>query len=201
MYIQLAQDLGIENVVDMAHRLGIKSELDAYLPTAIGGLRQGVTPLEMASAYATFANQGIRMKPYLIDKVVQEKGGEEVTLKEPKLEGEQVISRDVAAEVNKVMTDVGEFYGTEAELGGRPVCHQDRYQRAVLRRLVRRLHSPNRHERLGGLPGGSRPDGQHSGLRQDRRRSFPDGYLDTLHAACDAGIPGDTVSSARRARA
>ena len=122
VYVQLAQDLGIENVVDMAHRLGIKSELDAYLPTAIGGLRQGVTPLEMASAYATFANQGIRMKPYLIDKVVQEKNGKEVTLKEPKLEGERVIPRDVAAEVNKVMSDVGDFYGTKAELGGRPVA-------------------------------------------------------------------------------
>ena len=81
VYVQLAQDLGIENVVDMAHRLGVKSELDPYLPTAIGGLRDGVTPLEMASAYATFANQGIRMKPYLIDKVVQEKSGEEVTLR------------------------------------------------------------------------------------------------------------------------
>ena len=122
VYVQLAQDLGIENVVDMAHRLGIKSELDAYLPTAIGGLRKGVTPLEMASAYATFANQGIRMKPYLIDKVAQEKNGKEVTLKEPKLEGERVISRDVAAEVNKVMSDVGDFYGTKAALGGRPVA-------------------------------------------------------------------------------
>ena len=122
VYVQLAQDLGIENVVDMAKKLGIQSEVDAYLPTAIGGLSEGVTPLEMASAYATFANQGIRMKPYLIDKVVQEKNGEEVTLKEPELEGERVISRDVAAEVNKVMTDVGEFYGTESELGGRPVA-------------------------------------------------------------------------------
>ncbi len=122
VYVQLAQDLGIENVVDMAHRLGVKSEIDTYLPTAIGGLRQGVTPLEMASAYATFANQGIRMKPYLIEKVVQEKNGEEVTLKESKLEGERVISRDVAAEVNKVMSDVGDFYGTQAELGGRPVA-------------------------------------------------------------------------------
>ncbi|MGB3682694.1 MAG: PBP1A family penicillin-binding protein [Rubrobacteraceae bacterium] len=122
VYVQLAQDLGIENVVDMAKKLGIESEVDAYLPTAIGGLREGVTPLEMASAYATFANQGIRMKPYLVDRVVQEKNGEEVTIEESKLEGEQVISRDVAAKVNEVMSDVGDFYGTEAELGGRPVA-------------------------------------------------------------------------------
>lgn len=122
VYVQLAQDLGIENVVDMAHRLGVKSEIGAYLPTAIGGLRDGVTPLEMASSYATFANQGIRMKPFLVEKVVQEKNGEEVTIEESKLEGERVIPRDVAAKVNEVMTDVGEFYGTEDELGGRPVA-------------------------------------------------------------------------------
>ncbi len=122
VYVQLAQDLGIENVVDMAHRLGVKSEIDAYLPTAIGGLRKGVTPLEMASSYATFANQGIRMKPFLVERVVQENNGEEVTIEESKLEGERVVSRDVAAKVNEVMTDVGEFYGTEDELGGRPVA-------------------------------------------------------------------------------
>jgi penicillin-binding protein 1A len=121
VYIQLAQDLGIENVVDMARRLGIESEIDAYLPTAIGGVRQGVTPLEMASAYATFANQGIRMEPYLVEEVVREENGEEAVLSEHKLEGEQVISRDVAAAVNEVMSDVGEFYGTEGELG-RPVA-------------------------------------------------------------------------------
>ncbi len=121
VHVQLAQDLGIENVVDMAQRLGIESEIDAYLPTAIGGLRQGVTPLEMASAYATFANQGIRMEPYLVEKVVREEGGEEVVVSEHKLEGEQVISRDVAAAVNEVMSEVGEFYGTEDELG-RPVA-------------------------------------------------------------------------------
>ncbi len=121
VYVQLAQDLGIENVVEMAKKLGIESDLDPLLPTAIGGLREGVTPLEMASAYSTFANQGVHMEPYLVEKVVQEKNGEEETLTEHKLKGEQAISRDEAAAVNQVMTDVGEFYGMEADLG-RPVA-------------------------------------------------------------------------------
>ena len=121
VYVQLAQDLGIENVVDMAKKLGVESDLDPLLPTAIGGLREGVTPLEMASAYSTFANQGVNMEPYLVEKVVQEKNGEEETLREHELKGEQAISRDDAAAVNEVMTDVGEFYGTEANLG-RPVA-------------------------------------------------------------------------------
>jgi membrane peptidoglycan carboxypeptidase len=53
----------------MAHELGIESEVDAYPSTAIGGLRVGVTPLEMASAYSTFANAGTHMEPYLVQKV------------------------------------------------------------------------------------------------------------------------------------
>jgi penicillin-binding protein 1A len=121
VYVQLAQDLGIENVVEMAKKLGIESELDPLLPTAIGGLREGVTPLEMASAYSTFANQGVHMEPYLVEKVVQEKNGEEETLTEHKLKGEQAISRDEAAAVNEVMSDVGDFYGMEEDLG-RPVA-------------------------------------------------------------------------------
>ena len=121
VYVQLAQDLGIENVVEMAKKLGIESGLDPLLPTAIGGLREGVTPLEMASAYSTFANQGVHMESFLVEKVVQEKNGEEEVLTEHELKGEQAISRDDAAAVNQVMSDVGEFYGMEAELG-RPVA-------------------------------------------------------------------------------
>ena len=121
VYVQLAQDLGIENVVDMANRLGVESPIDDYLPTAIGGLREGVTPLEMASAYSTFANQGTNMEPYLVEKVVQKKDGEEETIMQHELEGEEAISRDQAAKVNEVMSDVGEFYGAEEDIG-RPVA-------------------------------------------------------------------------------
>ena len=120
VYVQLAQDLGIENVVDMANRLGVESQLDTYLPTAIGGLREGVTPLEMASSYSTFANQGTNMEPYLVEKVVQKKNGEEETIMQHELEGEEAITRDQAAKVNEVMSDVGEFYDTEEDVG-RPV--------------------------------------------------------------------------------
>ncbi|MGH3148367.1 MAG: transglycosylase domain-containing protein, partial [Rubrobacter sp.] len=65
VYVQLALDLGMENVVDMAHKMGLESELETYPSTAIGGLGQGVSPYEMASAYSTLANGGTHMEPYL----------------------------------------------------------------------------------------------------------------------------------------
>src|ERR687890_2221471 len=70
VFVQLALDLGLQKVVEMANKVGIDSEIDAYPATAIGGLRVGVTPLEMASAYSTFANSGTHMEPYLVEKVM-----------------------------------------------------------------------------------------------------------------------------------
>src|SRR3712207_3473962 len=58
VFVQLALDLGMENVVDMANKMGIESTLETYPSTAIGGLGEGVSPYEMASAYSTLANGG-----------------------------------------------------------------------------------------------------------------------------------------------
>jgi penicillin-binding protein 1A len=93
-------------VVEMAHRLGIDSEIDAYPSTAIGGLRIGVTPLEMASAYSTFANGGTHMEPYLVRKVTEDQDGEEVLLEEHRPIGEEVLSKDEAAVVTEALRAV-----------------------------------------------------------------------------------------------
>ena len=106
VFVQLALDLGIKNVVDMAHKLGITSPLETGPATAIGGLGHGVTPYEMASAYSTFANNGEHMKPYLVQKVTQEKDGKEVTVYEHKQQGERALSEDQAKEMNQLLEGV-----------------------------------------------------------------------------------------------
>jgi penicillin-binding protein 1A len=106
VFVQLALDLGLQKVVEMANRLGIDSEIDAYPSTAIGGLRIGVTPLEMASAYSTFANGGTHMEPYLVRKVTEDQDGEEVLLEEHRPIGEEVLSKDEAAVVTEALRAV-----------------------------------------------------------------------------------------------
>ncbi len=54
----------------MAYAMGITSHLDGTPAEGIGGLRIGVSPLEMADAYATIANGGIHVAPTAITKVV-----------------------------------------------------------------------------------------------------------------------------------
>ena len=123
VFVQLALDIGLQKVVEMANALGVDSEVDAYPSTAIGGLRVGVTPLEMASAYSTFANSGRHMEPYLVQKVTKEENGKDVLLEEHRLVGEEVLSRDEAAVVTEALRAVVErgtasyYHDLDAEIG------------------------------------------------------------------------------------
>ncbi|MEZ5331464.1 MAG: PBP1A family penicillin-binding protein [Thermoanaerobaculia bacterium] len=65
--VKLASMVGLDRVIDFAHRAGITSDLPPYPSLALGVA--DLTPLELAGAYASIANQGIHMEPYLIDSV------------------------------------------------------------------------------------------------------------------------------------
>jgi penicillin-binding protein 1A len=70
VFVQLAADLGWDKLDATAHAMGITSPLDGNPAEVIGGLRIGVTPLEMADAYGTLANGGSHVAPTIINKVV-----------------------------------------------------------------------------------------------------------------------------------
>jgi penicillin-binding protein 1A len=69
VYAQLDLDVGPENVAATAQSLGITSPLDGFPSEGIGGLRVGVSPLEMSDAYATFADGGVHHPSSAIDEV------------------------------------------------------------------------------------------------------------------------------------
>jgi penicillin-binding protein 1A len=69
VYAQLDADLGPETVAQTARDMGITSPLHGYPAEGLGGLTDGVSPLEMARAYATIANGGYRVKPIVVRKV------------------------------------------------------------------------------------------------------------------------------------
>ena len=83
VYAQLGMEVGLNDIVKTAHELGITSRLDDNPAMILGGLKHGVTPLEMAYAYNTLANGGARISgteasqgngegPVAIDKVVDQ---------------------------------------------------------------------------------------------------------------------------------
>lgn len=107
VYIQLALDIGPENVKKAAVDMGIKSPLKGYPAESLGGLTYGVTPLEMANAYATIASGGYRNTPTAIKRVVFPKNsprypnGKTVDLGHPKRA--KTFRNGVTGEVTKIL--------------------------------------------------------------------------------------------------
>jgi len=69
VYMQLALDVGPKDVAKTAKDMGITTKLDGYPAESLGGLTIGVSPLEMAAAYATIANGGYRLRPTAIKRI------------------------------------------------------------------------------------------------------------------------------------
>jgi len=59
--VKLAQQIGVDRVIEYAHRMGVKAHLDANLSLALG--TSVVSPLDQATGYATLANQGVYIEP------------------------------------------------------------------------------------------------------------------------------------------
>ncbi len=70
--VVIGRKVGIDKVIEVCRRLGIKSPLQTVLSLPLGSI--GVTPLEMASAYATFANNGWHSDPTIIVRVTDSRG-------------------------------------------------------------------------------------------------------------------------------
>ncbi len=80
VYAQVSKEVGPDRIIDVAHRMGVKSELPAVYSLALGA--GAVSPLEMASAYSNFATNGLHADAYLIERIEN-------------TAGELVYSRDV----------------------------------------------------------------------------------------------------------
>jgi penicillin-binding protein 1A len=83
VFAQLVVDLGPQKMDAIAHQMGITTRLFGLPAEVIGGLTIGVTPLEMADAYATLANGGYHIPPTIIDHVVFPDGSVDYSLGHP----------------------------------------------------------------------------------------------------------------------
>jgi penicillin-binding protein 1A len=101
VYAQLAADIGEPAITQMAYKLGVKTHLLGNPAQALGGLTLGVTPLEMADVYATFADGGVRNEPIAITKVVFPDGRVDENWGKPRRE--RVLSEPVAGELTSIL--------------------------------------------------------------------------------------------------
>ncbi|MGE5407903.1 MAG: transglycosylase domain-containing protein [Syntrophothermus sp.] len=103
VFAQLDLDVGPEAVTETAEEMGIESELQSVPAEAIGGLAYGVSPLEMADAYATLANGGIHHDPTAVSRVEFPNGKVDRLLSDA---GERVLTPGQAYEVTKILETV-----------------------------------------------------------------------------------------------
>ncbi|MDQ3147305.1 MAG: transglycosylase domain-containing protein, partial [Actinomycetota bacterium] len=117
-YARLVLIVGTDRAAEMASRLGITTEIGTNSAMALGS--EEVYPLDMASAYGTFAAEGVRHVPYFVEEITNRKG--EVILR-GRDEGTRVLSEDVSRQVTDVLRGVVTGgTGTAAALGARPVA-------------------------------------------------------------------------------
>ena len=102
VFAQLIRDVGVRRVVTMAHDLGISSYLSPVPSLALG--TSGVTALEMAGAYATFANDGDLVRPTGISYVKDGEG--DLVYANVERRGTRVIPDTVAADVREALRAV-----------------------------------------------------------------------------------------------
>lgn len=115
VYARLVVDVGARHVADTAKKMGIVTPLEPYPAIALGGLRQGVSPLEMASAYGTLAQGGFHAKPIAITKVT-DAAGKVILVTRPKLE--PAIQPATAYLVTEILQDVIKYgTGRRANIG------------------------------------------------------------------------------------
>lgn len=107
----LGERTGVDLVGEQAGRLRVAAEWRLIdLATASFGHGVAVTPIQLAMAYATLANGGVRMRPYLVQRVVS-KGGEVLFENEPTVV-RRVVSKKTADEITEILEGVATPKGT-----------------------------------------------------------------------------------------
>jgi penicillin-binding protein 1A len=123
VYAQLTLDLGPDQVAATAHRLGVETDLSvngSFVPSmGLGAI--AVSPLEMASAYATLAAQGMYSKPMAIRKVIFSNGKEDNDTGWGRPQRTRAVPAGVAYEVTRILeqnvlhgTGIGAYFGRPA---------------------------------------------------------------------------------------
>ena len=102
--VKAIQQIGVGKSIEYLKKMGISTindEKDNYLGLALGGITDGICPLEMAAAYATIANDGVYIEPIFYTKVVDSEGN---TILEAKQETRTVISKAAAYVIKEILT-------------------------------------------------------------------------------------------------
>lgn len=129
MSVKIMDEVGPGNSIAFMRKMGISTLLtakdnelsnDENLPLVLGGTTIGISPLEMAGAYATIANDGVYITPTFYTRVEDKDGN---TVMEPKQETRRVLSEGNAYILKSILT--GPVTGSNGTARGAKISGQD----------------------------------------------------------------------------
>ncbi len=189
VYAQLGTDVGTDKISAMANKLGVASKVPKNPAMILGGLKHGVTPLEMAYAYSTLANDGDKISgtmasrgngegPVAIESVKND-DGEFVpdnlgASGENKQTNDQVIDPGVAQQAKDILhTVVTSGTGKNAQVGDDYIWGKTGTTDSNIDAWFVGANEDDHRRRLGRLPGRLDADGDRVRRRARRRRHDP----------------------------
>lgn len=112
--VRLGQEMGISRIVETAHKMGIKSPLDATPALALGS--SDINLMELANAYCTIANDGVHHEPVVVTRIVDKDG--KVVYTAPTAEEQAIPYRSAFFMQQLLMGGLREPGGTSMSFGG-----------------------------------------------------------------------------------
>ena len=112
--VRLGQEMGISRIVETAHKMGIKSPLDATPALALGS--SDINLLELANSYCTIANDGVHHEPVVVTRIVNKDG--KVVYTAPTAEEQAIPYRSAFFMQQLLMGGLREPGGTSMSFGG-----------------------------------------------------------------------------------
>lgn len=112
--VRLGQEMGISRIVETAHKMGIKSPLDATPALALGS--SDINLLELANSYCTIANDGVHHEPVVVTRIVDKDG--KVVYTAPTAEEQAIPYRSAFFMQQLLMGGLLEPGGTSMSFGG-----------------------------------------------------------------------------------
>ena len=119
VFAQMASELGGEKLASTANRIGIDSKIDPVISLTLGA--GAVTPIEIASAYSSFATNGVLAPTYLIERIEDSNGG--ILYQNIVSQRVSIPDPGAAAAVRKTLEVAAQYgTGTRAVLDDRPIA-------------------------------------------------------------------------------
>lgn len=125
--VQLARAVGVDKVIEVAHKLGIEGPIERNLSIALG--TTSVSLLELTNAYATILNNGYYNKPYTVEYIRKADDGEFLYVKPPQ-EPEKVLSEDAVENLDRLLAatvrdGTAKYISSDFKVSGKTGTSQD----------------------------------------------------------------------------